>query len=478
MKGLSYSDGIEALAEAPAKADASLLADAERFLDEVRAVGATAMVPALERALREQAAAPASHLPLVVLLSDGNFAAEADVLRALGEGLGRTRFYGVGLGAAQNRFLMTRAAEVGRGRALHASLGDAPDAVAARFTALIDRPVFTDVEIDWGGRAVQDVHPRRTPDLFAGRPLVVHGRFSEGGTARVRVRGTLNGRRYERAFAVTLPERESPLALAAHESLWARAAVRERMNLLALRDDPAVVEEITELGLTHRLVTAYTSFVAIEERRPEPARASISPARSLPGDPEIRIPAPADARAVTIVLPFGETLDAGYEPELGLWTARFLIPAAAEEGTSPIEVLVAHRSGRAERLRLWYTVDAAAPTLELELVGEPHPGAAVTLRATQVLTEHDLAQVGRARASLTPSRAQLLQDARRVQVALPPGLAAEHGQDVIDLAVVGPGVWEATLRLPSRAGPVDLAVTVADLAANVRTQPFRFEVRP
>ncbi|MEO0324389.1 MAG: VIT domain-containing protein [Myxococcota bacterium] len=476
---LTFSDRVDALAPAPAPADAPFEAAAAAFLGEIRAVGATAMVPALERALAEQREAPASHLPLVVLLSDGNFAAEDDVLRAVSVGLGRSRFYGVGLGAAQNRFLLTRAAEVGGGRALHAGLADAPEQVAAEFTALIDRPVFTDVEIDWGGLAVEDVYPRRTPDLFAGRPLVVHGRFAEGGTARVRVRGTLGGRRYERSFSVTLPERESPLALAAHESLWARAAVRERMNQLALRDDPAVIEEITELGLAHRLVTAYTSFVAIEERREEPARASISPARSLPGDPEIRIPAPPDARAVTILLPFGETLDATYEPELGLWTARFLIPADAEEGTYPIEVLVAHRGGRAERLRLWYTVDAAAPTLELELVGEPVAGSEVTLRATQVLTEHDLAQVGRSRASLTASRAQLLQDARRVQVALPVELAAEEGAEVLDLVVAGPGVWETTLHLPpSAAGEIALDVTVADVAANVRTQAFSFEVQP
>ncbi|MEM1414284.1 MAG: VIT domain-containing protein [Myxococcota bacterium] len=475
---LSFSDGVEALRDAPAARDDALSRDAEAFLDEVRAVGATAMVPALERALREQAEAPASHLPMVVLLSDGYFGAEADVLRSVAGGLGRSRFYALGVGAAQNRFLLHRAAEIGRGQAVSASLGDAPGEVAARFATLIDRPVFTDVEIDWGGLDVMGVHPRRTPDLFAGRPLVLHARYGEGGTARVRVRGTLNGRRYERAFAVHLPERETALSLAGHESLWARAAVRDRMNELTLRDDPALIEEITELGLAHRLVTPFTSFVAVEERRrePEAERATISPARSLPGDPEIRVPAPPDARAVTIVLPFGETLDAAYEPELGMWTARFLIPADAEEGTYPIEVLVAHANGRAERLRLWYTVDAAAPTLTLELVGEPLAGATVTLRASQILTEHDLAQVGRGRAFLEDARAQLLNDARRVQVALPEPLAAANASEVLDLHVAGPGVWETELALPADAGELELEVTVADLAANVRTQSFRFEV--
>jgi Ca-activated chloride channel family protein len=117
---------------------------------------------------------------------------------------------------------------------------------------------------------VSDVYPRRVPDLFAGKPLLVHGRFARGGTARVKVRGTVNGRRFERVIGVTLPDASTDDTHAAHATLWARAAVHDRMNRIFLRDDPELIEEVTELGLRYRMVTQYTSFVAVEERRAPP----------------------------------------------------------------------------------------------------------------------------------------------------------------------------------------------------------------
>jgi Ca-activated chloride channel family protein len=350
----------------------------------------------------------------------------------------------------------------------------------------VDRPVFTNVAIDWDGLDVHDIYPRRVPDLFAGRPLVLHGRYGEGGRATVRLRGNIGADRYERAISVDLPTTPTDQASSVHGTLWARAAVHDRMNALYLREDPAVVEEVADIGLRHRMVTQWTSFVAVDERPAEEdeanegeegaaeARATLSPARSLPGDPEVRIPAPQDALAVTLILPFGETVDAAWEPDLGLWTARFLIPRDAEEGVHPVRIIISHANGRQERLMLWYTVDSAAPLVEMELIGEPHAGEVVTLRARQVVTDAELEQVGWTRAHLhaRPARAQILSDARRVQVAPP-------GGEVIDLRCAAPGTWEAPWRIPADAeGELQLLVVVADVATNVRTQTFDVEVLP
>jgi Ca-activated chloride channel family protein len=481
---LSFSDAVEQLAPAPLAGDAGSVARGVSYIDGLRAAGATEMVPAIEAAMTAAAAdgsAADGSLRIVVLVTDGYVANEAEVLRAIATGLGETRVYALGVGSSVNRFLLERSAEIGRGRAIVAALSERPDDVASRFASYVDRPVFTDVVVDWNGLDVRDVYPRRLPDLFAGHPLVVHGRFGQGGAAAVRVRGTVGGTRYERVVEVRLPEEPTAAALAVHGTLWARAAVHDRMNRLYLRDDPALIEEVTDLGLRHRMVTQWTSFVAVDETpaergdgdEPEDAvRATLSPARSLPGDPEIRIPAPEDALAVTVVLPFGETIDAEWEPELGLWTARFLIPRDAEEGVHPVRVIISHANGEQERLVLWYTVDSAAPLVEMEVDGEARPGAVVTLRARQVVTEEDLEQAGMRRASIerSPARAQILSDARRVQVTPP-------DEPVIDLATVAPGVWEAPWTIPIDAsGTLELLVVVADMAANVRTQAFELEV--
>jgi Ca-activated chloride channel family protein len=453
--------------------------DALARLDAVRAVGSTEMLPAVRAALAESRAGAGDRLPIVVLLTDGYIGNEADVLRAIAGDLGGARLYALGVGTAVNRFLLDRAAEIGRGRALFTAPSEDPAEVSTRFASLIDRPVFTDVEVDWGGLSVSDVYPSRLPDLFADRPLTVHGRFAEGGHATVRVRGTMGGRRYERTIDVDLPTNDTPPEARPHATLWARAAVHDRMNRNFLREDPALVEAITDLGLRYRMVTPYTSFVAVEARAQDDggeaeaaSRPTVSPGRALPGDPEIRVPAPRDARAVTIVLPFGETLAAAYEPELGLWTARFLIPADADEGSYPIDVVITHADGHPERLRVWYTVDASAPLVDLTLEGDAHPGGSVRLRATQRTTEADLRQVGWREDSLTPARAQLLSDARRVDARLPDGT-------VIPLESSGPGAFEAEVPIPADArGRLELEIVVVDLAANVRTQRLVVEVQP
>ncbi len=477
---IGFSDQVRQLSM-QARSDDSV-ARANAFLDELRAAGATEMVPAITRALASETSA--DRVPIVVLVTDGYIGNESDVLRAIATELGDHRVYAFGVGGSVNRFLTERAAEIGRGRAVHVGLAEDPSEAAARFVAHIDRPLFTDVEVDWGGLAVRDVYPRRLPDLFAGKPLEVRGRFSGGGEATlratVRVRGTVNGRRFERSFPVTLPDASTPEGPhASQASLWARAAVHDRMNRLFLRDDPTLIAEVTQLGLAHHIVTPWTSFVAVEEiveeedeDEPEPeARATVSPARALPGDPEIRIPAPEDARQVTVILPFGESLEAGFEHELGMWTARFLIPRDADEGTYPIEVLITHADGRLEHLRLWYTVDETAAQVHLEVDGEVRPGETITLRAEQVITEADLAQVGRRPGELTEERALLLSDARRVEARTPSG-------EVIDLERAGPNGWEGTWTIPADAeGTLELDVVVVDMAANVTHQPLRLEVQ-
>jgi len=486
---VAFSDGVRQLPGGLRRVDAATRAELRGFLGATAATGSTVMAPALDAALGMLAEdAPRGRLPMLVLLSDGFVGNEAEVLGGLVAGLGDARVFTVGLGPAPNGFLLRRAASIGRGRSLMPAMSDLPAATARRFVALIDRPVLTDVEVDWGGLAVEDVYPRRLPDLFAGAPLIVHARYQDGGTARVAVRGTWAGRRHERVIEVTLPAAAgAPDGGGAvrqgfppeHAALWARAAVADRVDRSFLQPDPVLTEEIAALGLAYGLVTSETSFVAVEEEAgAEPStgsesdapveaatRTTVTPARALPGDPEIRIPAPVDARAVTVILPFGETLSAAWEPDLGVWTARFLIPDDAREGSHSIDVLVTHRDGRLERLRTGYTVDASAPRMDLEVLAPAVPGGGCRIRATQRLSEADLRQAGYSPgAALTPARAALLEDVRRVEARL-------AGGAVVPMAVTGPRTWEAVLPIPPDArGVLTVEVFVADLAANVRRQ--------
>jgi hypothetical protein len=97
----------------------------------------------------------------------------------------------------------------------------------------------------------------------------VHARYRRPGQGRVVLRGFRQGRAYKEVLDVTLPDTAREHAAIA--SMWARARVDELMwrDLAGLQSgnvDAAVREQIVEIALAHRLVTQFTSFVAVEER--------------------------------------------------------------------------------------------------------------------------------------------------------------------------------------------------------------------
>jgi hypothetical protein len=139
-----------------------------------------------------------------------------------------------------------------------------------------------------------------------------------------------------------------------------------------------------------------------------------------------------------------------------------------------VYVLIVHADGREERLVLWYTVDQAAPLVDVTVEGDVRPGATVTLRARQTITRADLRQVGMTPRDprLTPERAMILSDARRVEVSTPWG-------EIVSLETSAPGEWAGTLVIPTDAhGTLALRVYAVDLAANLRVSPLHLRVSP
>jgi hypothetical protein len=131
------------------------------------------------------------------------------------------------------------------------------------------------VHIDWNGLAVRDAYPRYVPDLYAGRPVLVHGRYDHAGSADVRVSGFIGSTPWSRSVHVVLPDRARD-----HEALpsvWARARVKDLSRSLLLGETDALKEQIAQLGLTYHLVTAYTSFVAVDESAADAAACARMP---------------------------------------------------------------------------------------------------------------------------------------------------------------------------------------------------------
>jgi Ca-activated chloride channel family protein len=179
---------------------------------------------------------------------------------------GRSRVFMVGIGSAPNTFLMTRAAELGRGTFTHIGSVEQVEERMRGLFAKLENPAVTNLTAKFSD-ATADMTPATIPDLYRDEPLVLAAKLDKlAGSVEIK------GRIGDRPWVVTLP-----LANAAEgkglSKLWARrkiddAEIARTLQTLAPADAD---KTILGLALEHRLVTRLTSLIAVDKTpsRPE-----------------------------------------------------------------------------------------------------------------------------------------------------------------------------------------------------------------
>ena len=495
---IAFDGATEAMSEAPLAADPDSLARAEAWLETLQGGGGTEMLAGIRAALR--APHDPGRLRLVVFCTDGFIGNEPAVIEAVDRERGDARVFGFGIGTSVNRYLIEGVARAGRGTAEVIGPADPVDAAVERLHARIDRPVLTDLELELEGARDVDLAPARLPDLFAGQPLVVAGRLGGGVPAAAVLRGRLGGAAWSRrvAIAPAPPADGAPGAVAG--TLWARRRIEELTHLTPTAPGPEAVAEVVALGLRFKLLTAYTSLVAVEREllvdpglalasvlvpgeMPEgvshegvfgPARVHVAPGRVKPGDPELSISAAPTARAVRVKLPFEEAWRDAVPDGEG-WVARFLVPPGQPDGSYPAEVVVTHRDGSEEHRTAAVRVDTTAPAVAVLSAPPVAPGAVLRLRLKPALPLARLPGLLRHRGGLLEGiKAEI--ETREILVRAPWGAVARaRRQGAL-------GVWTAELPVPADGalGEASLDVVATDAAGNVsrRALPVTVALAP
>jgi Ca-activated chloride channel family protein len=268
-----FDDTLDVLFPDSVPADANHVWQATSFVSQLQARGGTEMVPAMKAALADPRGNAAnddgSMVRQVVFLTDGEIGNDQQLLDTLSAMRGRSRVFMVGIGSAPNTFLMTRAAEIGRGTFTH--IGSASQ-VDERMRALFDRlesPVVTNLSAVFSD-APADVTPVVLPDVYRGEPVALTARIGNV-TGTLQIKGMIG----DQPWVVTLP-----VANAAEGSglskLWARRKITDAevaRTLRTITPDEAD-KRILALALDHKLVTRLTSLVAVDKTpsRPEGAQ--------------------------------------------------------------------------------------------------------------------------------------------------------------------------------------------------------------
>ena len=251
--------------KAVAASDANLL-EALDQLELIEADGGTEMRSALELALDGKS----SHdrIRQVVFLTDGAVGNEQELFGLIHQRLGDSRLFTVGIGSAPNSYFMSRAATVGRGT--HTAIGETEEVATrmATLLAMVAQPAVTDIaiETDDGQELEFEAYPSPIPDLYLGEPLMVALRTAPG-VSGLKISGRAGGEAWQ--YQVDTATQGSRPGVA---SLWGRKKIRTLMESLALgAEESAVRTAVLATALEHRLVSRYTSLVAVDPVVSRPA---------------------------------------------------------------------------------------------------------------------------------------------------------------------------------------------------------------
>jgi Ca-activated chloride channel family protein len=262
---ITFAGDTSILFPQPVAATRENLRKAQAFLNSRSGAGSTEMMTAIKAAL--QPSSDQTHVRIVCFMTDGYVGNDMEIIAEV-QKYSNARVFSFGIGDGVNRFLLDKMAEAGRGEVEYVSLSDDGSAAARRFHERVRNPLLTDISIDWGGLPVADVYPQRIPDLFGAKPVVLSGRYTSPGRATIRLKGKVAGNDFTREIPVEFPE-----TMASHDvlaSLWARARIDNLMGhdyagAQSGNMKQELKDTITQLGIEYRLMTQFTSFVAVEE---------------------------------------------------------------------------------------------------------------------------------------------------------------------------------------------------------------------
>jgi len=216
----------------------------------------------------------------VVVVTDGFVGVEAQAFRTVRERLGEANLFAFGIGSSVNRGLIEGLARAGLGEPFVVLRPDKAAEMATRLRQVIESPVLTGIKVKFDGFDAVEVAPSNLPDLLAERPLVLFGKYRGPASGRIEIDGFSGPGRFHRSLVVGA-DRVRPQNQALRW-LWARKWVEVLEDERVMGGGEKAEAAITQLGLDYELLTAFTSFVAVDSEQANRSGQSTSVRQPLP----------------------------------------------------------------------------------------------------------------------------------------------------------------------------------------------------
>ena len=322
---IRFDDTMDNLFGSPVQATEGKIAEAKTFVSNLQASGGTEMIPPMKAALIDANPSDTTYLRQIVFITDGAIGNEQELFDTIAKGRGRTRVFMVGIGSAPNTYLMTRAAELGRGT--FTQIGEGTQ-VVARMTELfgkIGNPVITDLKAQLFGSTAQ-ITPNELPDLYQGEPVMLMA-DSNSLSGVLKITGKIGDTPWEVKLPVADAAKGNGIS-----KLWARRRIAEIevATTLGSMDQVTADKAVLKVALDHQLVSSQTSLVAVDKSPKRPPGYKLTRA-----DVPLMLPAGWVFESV-----FGETAPSITAPPTDqkadaefLQLAKMVAPAAAAPNT-------------------------------------------------------------------------------------------------------------------------------------------------
>ncbi len=263
---ITFAGDTRILFDKPLAATKENIEKAKKWLSDTDSGGGTEMMTAIRAALAPSDAN--DHVRIVCFMTDGQVGNETEIINEV-QKHPNARIFAFGIGDSVNHYLLDEISREGRGDVEYVGLKDDGSAAARRFYERIRNPLLTDISLEFQGIETDEVFPKLIPDLFDAKPVSIVGRYSKGGSGKVILHGKMQGQVFQREIAVSFPEQNAENDVLA--TIWARRKIADltRRDFTGLAKNQLAEElqrAMTGLGLEFRILTPFTSFVAVDDQ--------------------------------------------------------------------------------------------------------------------------------------------------------------------------------------------------------------------
>lgn len=262
---ISFSSDVRKFRET--LSSVSSVKDALNYVDGLSAVGGTFIDGALKEGLKFISN---SNNPFyIIFLTDGlptigEQNTETILRNAKNANERDARIFSFGVGDDVNISFIDKLARENGGASSNVAPSEDLEIPLSNLYQKIKSPVLTDLYLNVSGLKVYDIYPKELPDLFKGSQLIITGRYTGSGTAKINLKGKLGGASsktftYSKKFSSYDENTFIP-------PLWANRKVGYLLNQVRLYgENQETIDQVIKLAKRYGIITPYTSYLVLED---------------------------------------------------------------------------------------------------------------------------------------------------------------------------------------------------------------------